>query len=96
MSSVTIPALASGIYRFPVEVAAEIAMEVLLDVDFDVALVNMEQDKHIATRARTPASVERNLTFFSNKRISILTKDHNHTIECATSQACLTDTYTPL
>jgi len=44
--SVAIPALATGIYRFPVEVAAEIAMEVLLDVDVHVTFVNMEQEKH--------------------------------------------------
>ena len=46
ISSVVIPALATGIYRFPVEVAAEIALEVLSGVDFDVTFVNMEQEKH--------------------------------------------------
>ena len=46
IGSVAIPALATGIYRFPVEVAAEIALSIMLDVEFDVFFVNMEQEKH--------------------------------------------------
>ncbi len=46
ISSIAVPALATGIYRFPIEVAAEIAIDVLSEVNFDVTFVNMEQEKH--------------------------------------------------